>query len=363
MLLIIFMMMLYLLVVYLFLFARPSPPAFLRLFLAPAIQVGGALVLLLLAGGLLVLYLRLPTDHPAPWYTPALSFSWLVAALLAILLLIVLFVPVDRHLLLGQQGILQFVLLGIFAVPLMMVSVTLTERKQKRLNGAEARADLLRTYLQLQVITITSQRLLKYARKPEELEEANAAAIPRFFLARHAERDYTVAFSADLPVSLARQLAAIPPEKAFIDQERIKHILAEDVPCDEVWAGRLYTFPDTITRQDYPDVVALPAIPQSDEASEYVLSDQAGYYFARLIDEKIVAFCRTRRVSQMASEAWVQPAPINTDEARQVTLAWAHAQQQNGRVPFFIRALDDTHAAALARRLGLRQVIELVEYY
>jgi hypothetical protein len=349
-----------------------APPKWpLKVFLGflddTTLQVVCAVVLLMLAGCTLAVFLRLPANRPEPWYLPLLLVSPGVVASLAGLFLIIRFVPIDPHLPTEQQSILQVVLWVFISTPLIILSVTLFARKQKRMHTAEARNDLLRAYLELAVISLTPKRLLKpgfqQAGKPSDAEKANAADIPRFLLARHPEGDYTVAFSADLPISVARQLAVIPPEIAFTHQERIKEILAEDAPCEGVGSSTLYTFPDAITSQDYADVTTLPAIPQSDEESEFVLSDQNAGYFARVVDEQIVALCRSKRMGRSASEAWVQPAPVDTDEARQVTLAWAYSQQYNGRVPFFTHASDDAAAAVFAHHLGLRLVVKMVEYY
>jgi hypothetical protein len=168
---------------------------------------------------------------------------------------------------------------------------------------------------------------------------------------------------------------------AITNHEAVQLILEEDAPCEDIWTGKLYTFPETTAPQDYPNVTSI-VIPwdhgweageQEDEDEEEEEDEKkpekpdAGeaeaLLLAYVVNERIVAACRAQKINEVAAEAWVQPEPSDRNDARQVTLAWAYTMQRNGKIPFFSHHSDDEGAADLARGLGLSLVVEEVDYY
>ncbi|HEU5199618.1 MAG TPA: hypothetical protein VFU32_08270 [Ktedonobacterales bacterium] len=269
---------------------------------------------------------------------------------------------------------------------LAMLDLSLTARKEARVRKAQAHADLLQTHLALEQIALTRKHMLKRLKKEKDqtaLEKATQADIPRFYLARHPDGTYTVAFKADLPNPIMRRLAEMQPKTAFTDHEAVQRILEEDAPCEDIWTGSIYTFPETDAPQDYPGVthILMPwdydweaeeqknkdqrkEDEEDEETPEQLdVGDAEVLLLASIIDERIVVACRAQKINDVAAEAWVQPEPSDRNEARQVALAWASTMRHGGKIPFFSHHNDDEGAADLARGLGLSLVAEEVDYY
>ncbi len=169
----------------------------------------------------------------------------------------------------------------------------------------------------------------------------------RFSVVRHDDT-WSTFFRHDLPDQTRAQLAALAPEQAFHEHERVKAILDRDAPCAELWAGVLYVFPDTLTVALYPDAVRL--------------DDTAAY--AIVADGRVVATCSSSRENAACAEAWVttEPAYRRRGYARQVVAAWAHDLQRRGKLPFYSHLRHNIASRAVARSLGLVQFLAAVGY-
>lgn len=361
------------------LFGIQREPSWLALSLR--IRLIGGSILLILAIAALVLHLLLPVARPFFNYFAPLGIlaSWgpLVACLNLAYVSLPLFGYPRNH----NAGYLALLVGGGVGVVIFFLFFSITQRKEARVSIAQARIDLLQTHLALEEMRLTRKHLLKRPKKEKNmtaLEKATQADIPRFYLARHPDGTYTVAFKADLPIPIMKRLAEMQPKTAFNDQEMVKRVLAEDAPCEDIWTGKIYTFPEPITLQDSPNVtnILIPwdhdweAGQQEDEEEEDEekpenpdVGEWDALLLAYVVNERIVAGCRAQKTNEVAAEAWVQPEPSNEKEARQVTLAWASAMQRDGKIPFFSHHIDDEGAADLARGLGLTLVAEEVDYY
>jgi len=130
--------------------------------------------------------------------------------------------------------------------------------------------------------------------------------------------------------------------------------------------GASYTFPHTLTLSDYPDIIRLDGSDRN--ATERYESQVAGLkrpIYAIVLDERIVSTCTSSRENETAGEAWVRTLPEFRRHgfARQVTAAWAHGLQQQGKIPFYSHSSDNLASRALARSLRLVQFVAGVSYF
>ena len=144
---------------------------------------------------------------------------------------------------------------------------------------------LLTVHLKLECIGLNQDGLL--CRIPGPYPDV----IARFYATR-TENGYKAYVREDQPELLRKQLSSLSPEEAFIDHEKVKGIFAKVVPCDEVYMGRSYIFPDTITPADYPSAIQLnaghkPLVDQFDAK----MSLLPGRIYAIIIDDRIVSAC------------------------------------------------------------------------
>ncbi len=86
---------------------------------------------------------------------------------------------------------------------------------------------LIRLQMELECIGLDGEGLMVRIPGPDPDE------IARFTVARH-DHGYTVHFRQDVPRRVREQLAVLPPEAAFQDQERVRGILAMHAPCADV---------------------------------------------------------------------------------------------------------------------------------
>ena len=362
-------------------FRHPAP------ILPPSLSLIIGILILILAVASPAIMLLLPIRYWFAWYTPTLQVLLSFGGFVGCFTLAFYLLPSSDYLIEHNRVITSF-----FAGMLAWAAISLPfspflYRKNSKVVTTLARADLIQTHLALEQISLTRKHLLKRpkAKKNQSaLEQATQEDIPRFYLARHPDGTYTVAFKADLPIPIMQRLAEMQPKTAFTDHEAVKRVLAEDAPCEDIWTGKIYTFPEIAAPLNDPNVMGMPITwdrgweageqedvqeddEERDEEERKVIS-RAGEEWdtsllAYVVDERIVAGCHAQKINDVAAEAWVQPEPSNGKEARQVTLAWASTMQRSGKIPFFSHHVDDEGAANLALGLGLPLVVEEVDYY
>ena len=174
---------------------------------------------------------------------------------------------------------------------------------------------------------------------------SDAAEVPRFSIVRY-EEGYITYFRHDLPCRAREQLAVLAFEQAFNDHETVKHILAEDTPCEKMWIGNSYYFTHIPTLDEFPDVVL-----------------HQGCYVVKVAGEP-VAWAWTVRGNELAAEVATETLPAfrRRGYGRQVTAAWACHVMQEGKVAFFSHERDNLASRALAWSLGVVQYSSVVEY-
>ena len=217
---------------------------------------------------------------------------------------------------------------------------------------------LIQTQLALECMGLDQDGLLICTPGP------NPDEIARVYVFQY-EGGYTLYFRRDLPPSIRERISALGPETAFRNQGAVKTLLAEDRPCTKGFVGQSYLFPDTLGHSQFPDVVRLTEVHRLLVEAYHPglnVTDRAIYAIIR--DGMIVSTCESARENEQAGEAYVYTAPEcrRRSYGRQVTAAWAHHLQKQGKIAFYSHALGNPASRAVAQSLKLRPCFALVNY-
>jgi predicted GNAT family acetyltransferase len=81
-----------------------------------------------------------------------------------------------------------------------------------------------------------------------------------------------------------------------------------------------------------------------------------------VIDGNPVARASSSRSDDAAAELWIETDPDHRRRgyATRVALAWATGVRQAGKTPFYSHLHDNAASAALARRLGVSPLFEII---
>jgi GNAT superfamily N-acetyltransferase len=218
--------------------------------------------------------------------------------------------------------------------------------------------ELIQTQLALERIGLNGDGLLIRVPGPRPDD------IARVYVYRHRD-GYALYLRHDLPAPIRERIQALGPEVAFRDREAVKHLLARDGPCTDVFQGQTYLFPEALGPDQFPEALRLM------EAQRLVMdsyrpgmnvTDWAAYAVIR--DGRIVSTCTSAREYERAGEAYVYTVPAYRRQGygRQVTAAWAHHLRRQGKIAFYSHAWDNPASQAVARSLGLRSCFAVVSY-
>ena len=204
--------------------------------------------------------------------------------------------------------------------------------------------------MELECMRLDDQRniIRLHCENPDEMH--------RVFAVRY-EGEEAVLFQAGLPEGLRKKLAQIPFDEFFTAPKQIRAVLAEHAPCPGYFVGKSYIFPDNLSAALYTR-----AIPLVDVKPDFDTAKGAG--FAVVEDGQVVSTCESSHESASAGEAWVQTleAYRRRGYARQVTLAWAHHLQRQGKVPFYSHLWNNLASQSLAESMGLIQFLDAAGY-
>ncbi|MFX0206024.1 MAG: GNAT family N-acetyltransferase [Candidatus Hodarchaeota archaeon] len=175
----------------------------------------------------------------------------------------------------------------------------------------------------------------------------NPDDIPRILVIKHKD-GYNVFFRYDLPSPLRASLTTVSPRVLFTDQPRVKSLLSQYNPCNEIWLGKSYVFPPELGLSSHLEVIHLP------EQSSCAI----------IIDGENVSTCSSARENHAAGEAWTftQPEYRRRGYGKLVTAAWGQRLREKGKVPFYSHLGDNAASEGIARSLGLIQFISAVGY-
>jgi len=201
---------------------------------------------------------------------------------------------------------------------------------------------LLALQLELECIAIDSERRLR------RIPCANPDDIPRLLVIGDGTRCWSY-LRADLPSDLRHALDRVAAEQAFRDPSTVVPILGGDPPRPFL----TYTTRAPLAADQYPAAVRLPELNEIGRA-----------VFGILIDDRLVSACASVRENDHCAEAWVwtEPDVQRRGYARQVTAAWIHDLQQQGKVPLYSHALENHASAGVARSLGLHHMFTALGY-
>ena len=221
--------------------------------------------------------------------------------------------------------------------------------------------ELIRRHLELECIGFDAEGSLVRLPCP------NPDTVPRLYVARHAG-GYAVYPRHDLPRQVRRELAELPPERLFDDEELVARLLAGiELGTDDPtpWRGKSYVFAEAPPPEAYRGAVRLgelhrAAIARYDPG--LVVAGRA--VFAVLVEGEIVATCESSREDGVAAEAWVRtlPAHRRRGHARRATAAWGAHQLRQGKTAYYSHRLDNGASQGVARSLGLRHYIDDIGY-
>jgi hypothetical protein len=179
--------------------------------------------------------------------------------------------------------------------------------------------------------------------------------IARVYVFKH-KGGFNAYFRHDVPPFVREQVQALTPARAFDDQEAVKDLLVADAPCAEAGTWQTYTFPHILNSSQFPSVVRL-----NESHGALIERDRTGMdvtrraVYAVIQDGMTVSTCLSVRENEQAGECYVYTVEPYRGRGfgKQVTAAWAHHIQQQGKIAFYSHALDNPASQAVARGLGL----------
>lgn len=218
--------------------------------------------------------------------------------------------------------------------------------------------DLIRLHLELECIGMDAEDQL------HRIPCTHPDTVPRVYAVR-CDKGNLLFFRRDTPQTIRERIARMPFDKFFTHPDMVNRVMAAHSACMEIYIGRSYVFPTGLNDFLYPDVVRLSCIDRAlVRRYDPELNLHQREVFGILVDGMVVSTCESSRENNAAGEAWVRTleAYRRRGYARQVTLAWAHSLQQQGKVPFYSHNWENAASCAVAQSLRLVQYIEDAGY-
>ena len=191
-------------------------------------------------------------------------------------------------------------------------------------------------------------KAIVHANQLQHIPCANPDDVPRYLVVTDGTA-YTSYVDAGLPPAVRPALASVVAEQAFHDPELVRAILGGDAPKSFL----TYTATAPLSAALYPAAIRLPE-PNAIGCP----------VFGIMLDDQLVSACASVRENDRCAEAWVWTLPDaqRRGYARQVTAAWAHDLQHQGKVPLYSYATDNQASAGVAKSLALQHVFTVVGY-
>jgi RimJ/RimL family protein N-acetyltransferase len=163
--------------------------------------------------------------------------------------------------------------------------------------------------------------------------------IARVYVFKH-KSGFNIYFRHDVPAFVREQVQALMPDRAFDDQEAVKAIL----------------FPGVVRLDESHRALMERHHPGADVTKRAM--------FSIIRDGMIISTCSSVRENERAGECYVYTVESYRGRGygKQVTAAWAHHLQQQGKIAFYSHALDNPASQAVARGLELQPCFAGVTY-
>jgi GNAT superfamily N-acetyltransferase len=191
-----------------------------------------------------------------------------------------------------------------------------------------------------------------------------------------AQDGWTLAFSSDVPDSLANELQAAfdaePPPADPAEQpklaKRCQSLLGDALGSVELQSGPSYIVPPGTTFETEAEIVrsdhdATDSLRNQDferinwpeEDWHQLIDGELGPWAFVMDGNRVVSMCHSARLVEQGAEAgtWTDPDYRGRGYAAAATAAWAELLVSSGRTLFYSTSADNTSSQSVARRLGL----------
>lgn len=200
---------------------------------------------------------------------------------------------------------------------------------------------LILAQLKLECIRLNNQGYLS------QFQCDNPDPIDRLYIF-HDSQTYYRYLREDLPPILRQHLKLLRETVIFDDVEQIQQTLAEHQPCENVFRGRTYIFPEDCLDLPFDD--------------HKILYNGSNCEIA--IGSEIVASCTSVREDATAAEAWVHThgAFRGHGFGSRVTLAWARQMTEKGKIAFYSHSVENIASRKLIEKLPFVWCYDSVAY-
>jgi GNAT superfamily N-acetyltransferase len=201
---------------------------------------------------------------------------------------------------------------------------------------------LILLQLELECIRINQNGYL------ESFQCDNPDDVARLYIYRDTASYYRY-LRQDLDPVLRQHLKLIREERLFQEHEMVQRTLSEEKPCETIFHGRTYRFPE--------EALALPYLDNE------ILYGEGSVCAIEVAGQR-VASCSSVRENGRAAEAWVLTDELYRGKGygRRVTLAWARHIAEKGKVPFYSHSISNIGSQRLAESLPFVWAYDLIAY-
>jgi GNAT superfamily N-acetyltransferase len=165
------------------------------------------------------------------------------------------------------------------------------------------------------------------------------------YAVRYADGSTELAFAATAPEWFVQQAGRHSVDEVINEPDSVVKVLGRNGHAVEVDHFHTYCFDDGF---------AAPAPP--------AITRDAAESYSIMVDGRRVAGASSSRSDDDAAELWIETDPAHRRQgyATRVAQAWAVGVRQAGKIAFYSHHHDNEASAALARRLGVRPLFEIV---
>ncbi|WP_152363907.1 GNAT family N-acetyltransferase [Microlunatus speluncae] len=174
---------------------------------------------------------------------------------------------------------------------------------------------------------------------------AHPDPLPTGYAVRYADGSTEIAFAATAPEWFVQQVSRASVDEVVNRPESMIQRLRDGGDQVVVDHFHTYSFDDALPSVQPPAIVR-----EGPEAYACILAGQR------------VAGASSSRSDDVAAELWIETDPDHRRRgyATKVARAWGAGVREAGKIAFYSHRHDNTASAALARRLGVRPLFEII---